>query len=792
MGVLSPGRPIATVELVEDAGDGDDVNIDDVILGDVAFPPPDGGQPGPGPEDIEDIKDVLTKLRLLREVERIEKKIKLIAHSQLESVIDRGRRSQEDPANMERLLRSMKWLSVLMGREGMLGDPAGEIFPEQRLKREGMELLKAAMERARAEGLKGELRHLILKFDALLELEQAEWELKRPALHSLETLAQTMEDHGSDPQAVGMVWHAVDLMKKLIDVEHFGTNPEEGPFGLDLKKEIIEILDGLAGTQAPTPGEPVGPVGGQIEEAHRLVRSLNEMERVAVKIKHLILSELGLLQGRLAGREDVGELPRLLDHVHHLTMRILELEGKPPRPLVGEILPGGDQQARELSFAPPVNYGVGDLPDSVTAGDLDGDGDLDLAVADVLVAVLLNNGDGTFALPVSYGAGITPQTVAMGDLDGDGDLDLATANVSSDNVSVLLNNGDGSLATPARYGAGDSPVSVVTADLDGDGHLDLAVGNGNATSSDVSVLLNNGDGTFALAVNYGAGQQPVSVAAGDLDGDGDLDLATANVSSDNVSVLLNNGDATFAERVEYGAGNGPESVAAADLDGDGDLDLAAGNALSDDVSVLLNNGDGTFSSHVVYGAGDRPGSVAVADLDSDGDLDLAVANRDSDNVSVLQNNGDGTFSPAVAYGAGNGSQSVVAGDLDGDGDPDLAVANRFSDNISVLINQTAPPPPLPLEMGIKHEAIDKLREVSDLLQAASGITAGDDFDAPELEPLQWRVSIDPEDAGTVELVDGELVFTVNPNDEPERGLNVINRCAVNGDFDAQVDYELLT
>ncbi len=75
-------------------------------------------------------------------------------------------------------------------------------------------------------------------------------------------------------------------------------------------------------------------------------------------------------------------------------------------------------------------------------GDLDGDNDLDLAVANGFstnVSVLLGNGDGTFAEPVDYGAGFLPAAVAVADLDGDLDLDLTVANTLSDDISVLLN-----------------------------------------------------------------------------------------------------------------------------------------------------------------------------------------------------------------------------------------------------------------------------------------------------------------------------------------------------------------
>ncbi len=95
-------------------------------------------------------------------------------------------------------------------------------------------------------------------------------------------------------------------------------------------------------------------------------------------------------------------------------------------------------------FAPSVDYQAAGLPYSVVSGDLDGDGDNDLAVSNWdgfpgNVSVLLNNGDGTFAPKVDYAAGDQPTSVFIADLDGDGDKDLAVANLASDTVSVLLN-----------------------------------------------------------------------------------------------------------------------------------------------------------------------------------------------------------------------------------------------------------------------------------------------------------------------------------------------------------------
>ena len=127
--------------------------------------------------------------------------------------------------------------------------------------------------------------------------------------------------------------------------------------------------------------------------------------------------------------------------------------------------------------------------------------------------------------PSAFGAGTTPYSVAVGDFNGDGKLDLAVANEGSDNVSILLGNGDGTFQAAVDYGAGTDPDSVAVGDFNGDGKLDLVVANDD--SNNVSILLGNGDGTFQAAVNYGV-SAPSSVAVGDFNGDGKLDLAVAN------------------------------------------------------------------------------------------------------------------------------------------------------------------------------------------------------------------------------------------------------------------------
>jgi hypothetical protein len=253
----------------------------------------------------------------------------------------------------------------------------------------------------------------------------------------------------------------------------------------------------------------------------------------------------------------------------------------------------------------------------------------------------LGNGDGTFQAAIEYAAGSNPDAIAAGDFNGDGKLDLAVANFSGDNVTILLGKGDGAFGAPVEFPTGSSPDSIAIGDFNHDGHLDLAVSNYG--SNNVSVLLGKGDGTFQIAKNFAVGASPDSVASGDFNADGNLDLAVASEGtsyggSGYVSVLLGNGDGTFKPAVNYGSpGSYFDAVAVGDFNGDGKLDLAVANYDICNLSLMLGNGDGTFGPAATYAAGSNPYMVAVGDFNGDGTPDLAVANGSGDNVSVLLN-----------------------------------------------------------------------------------------------------------------------------------------------------------
>jgi len=357
------------------------------------------------------------------------------------------------------------------------------------------------------------------------------------------------------------------------------------------------------------------------------------------------------------------------------------------------------------SFAAKVDFTTGTNPQSVSIGDLDGDGKADLAVTNYIsntVSVFRNTGSASsisYAAKVDFTTGSNPRSVSIGDLDGDGKADLAVANWSSPTVSIFRNTsvaiGNISYAAKVDFTSGTGPISVSIGDLDGDGKADLAVANHN--SGILSVFRNTGSVgsiSYAAKVDFTTTSGPHSVSIGDLDGDGKVDLAVANNSSNTVSVFRNTGSVgniSYAAKVDFTTGTQPYSVSIGDLDGDGKADLAVANYNSNTVSVLRNTSSvGSISYAVKIDlATAGPTSVTMGDLDGDGKVDLAVANYSSNTVSVFRNTGSGgniSYAAKVDFTTGTQPHSVSIGDLDGDGKADIAVANDGSNTVSVFRN----------------------------------------------------------------------------------------------------------
>jgi len=366
---------------------------------------------------------------------------------------------------------------------------------------------------------------------------------------------------------------------------------------------------------------------------------------------------------------------------------------------------------------------------SVSWGDYDNDGDLDLALAggwltdsqNEMARIYRNDGNDLFTNIGPSGAdGANNGSLDWGDHNNDGLLDLAVSGYAGGGHFWLriYQNEDNDAFT--KLTGGFAPVeghSLAWGDYDNDGDQDLAITGGWWNRQNVpgtKIYRNDGAGVYT---DIGAAVADVSSSAlawGDYDKDGDLDLVLAGSSaSGRVSTIYrNDGGGIFSD---ISAGLTPVNGADldwGDYDNDGDLDLAlAGTSDSGIVSTIYQNNGGVF---VDISAGLMPltsGDISWGDYDNDGDLDLIQAGSDGvDAHTILYRNGGGVFTDTEAPLADMSGGSIAWGDYDADGDLDLALSgstaggsvSKIYRNDS-LVSNTAPAAPGGLSASVSGD-----------------------------------------------------------------------------------------
>jgi len=414
-----------------------------------------------------------------------------------------------------------------------------------------------------------------------------------------------------------------------------------------------------------------------------------------------------------------------------------------------------DQEVRILGSADGRIEGLGaraagQRPLDLAVGDFDGDGVRDIAVANTdarRVGVLFGAGGapagGTrFASETRIACDRSPASLAAGDVDHDGDPDLAVLAAADETVSVLVNDGGGLVRRDPSIAA-PSADALACADLDGDGKSEVAwLFAGNSGSS--IVVQGREAGTFPIQGSAGA----TGLLFADCTGDGKPDALVADPvrgfvavlenrsgnaivlaaalsapipSGPRASVVLRSPDA--GTRIAIAAGGPGESrgivlagvapdgsgapslrdptllamrqhpiaLATGDLDGDGREDLAvlATESGSDSQGLVvpwIAKADGGWRALEAMPTGARPQKIAAGDLDGDGKAEILATAQGSHHVEVwLARAGDPvSFARGPDLGAGTGPLDLLLVDLDGDGRKEIAVANGFSDDVSMI------------------------------------------------------------------------------------------------------------
>jgi subtilisin-like proprotein convertase family protein len=307
-------------------------------------------------------------------------------------------------------------------------------------------------------------------------------------------------------------------------------------------------------------------------------------------------------------------------------------------------------------FTRTAHLDVPPLSVRLLAGDLDGDGRDDLAVATALrtVSVFLQNPDGSFSTAYEADAGISPSDLARADLDGDGRADLVVTSHYSGDVSVLLGDAAASSPSVLRFRSDVGPYSLAA--LDGQ-----------------------------LAVQSAA--SPLAVAAGDFDGDSRPDLLVLNADLNRVSLLRGDGAGGLLNpdpALSFETGSGPTALVTGPFDRDTFTDMAVLASGSNEVWVYAGSAGGQFVKTSVVPVGAGSTAMAVADVDGDSRVDLLIGNEYGD-VLILRGQGNGTFRPSFPE---RQAVTLAVADLDGDGHDDFVLGQRSLDRVTVTYGAT--------------------------------------------------------------------------------------------------------
>lgn len=323
---------------------------------------------------------------------------------------------------------------------------------------------------------------------------------------------------------------------------------------------------------------------------------------------------------------------------------------------------------------------------AIALGDFDGDGLLDLAVANpdtASLALLRQDADGGFVRSAEFPSLAGVRAVAAGDLDGDGRAELVLASPKEKVVAVTSLAASGRFEYPQPLPVAGEPFGVVVADLLGDAAPEIAaVTEPDKDRRVVAVLHRETGGEWAVDEIELADLKvpPKALAAIDADQDGALDLAVFAVREP-VRLLLNRGADGFVPAAEAAGfqrglldGVEPAGLTAGDVDGDGrpEMLVASGGFAR---ALRLRAEDGQLEVVDQFNprsSETKIGAAVTWDPDHDGVTDIGLVHADGAGIELLQRAKDGVFRyrDALATDPVALRRAVVA-DLAGSGDDDL-------------------------------------------------------------------------------------------------------------------------
>ncbi|MBN1197848.1 MAG: VCBS repeat-containing protein [Bacteroidales bacterium] len=337
---------------------------------------------------------------------------------------------------------------------------------------------------------------------------------------------------------------------------------------------------------------------------------------------------------------------------------------------------------------------------SVNTADINGDGYTDVVAAGTEaggIAWWANDGGYPPTFSKQIIDTISPEAIYVypADIDGDGDVDLAIAGYTANKIAVWWNEG----GNPVSWDQQDVDLQfyhaheVKVADIDGDGDADLV--GASAVNNEVA-WWQHGSGvpvgwtkrTISTEV-FGAR----SVFPVDIDADGDTDILSAGLDDDDVSVFINEGGypITWTEQMIEDDLNGAHWVFSMDMDNDNDMDVLAACYMGAAIAIWYNDGNNPpqFTKFVLDGNFPGALSVVAAKIDEDDYPDVVAGGATAADVRVYYNDGTGSanFTRVILDPSFYGVWPVWVSDLDNDSDIDILSTSSTNNDIYWWDNQ---------------------------------------------------------------------------------------------------------